>query len=163
MDDASRDIPIPSIEFPSYHLVTDGAMSPPVRTDEHVSTHKSHKRTNSVTEGRAPLAEPTRRQQTLTASSQTTKSGYHHHSSIQPIFESLLQKAHPGNKTHSSIRPSGQATKQDGKQQKPHKRGKGCLLSKSTLLQGTKGSDQKTCKSSRKRGTIVRQQQQSPQ
>jgi hypothetical protein len=116
MDDASRDIPIPSIEFPSYHLVTDGAMSPPVRTDEHVSTHKSHKRTNSVTEGRAPLAEPTRRQQTLTASSQTTKSGYHHHSSIQPIFESLLQKAHPGNKTHSSIRPSGQATKLSGYQ-----------------------------------------------
>jgi hypothetical protein len=116
MDDASRDSPIPSIEFQSYHPVTDGAMSPPVRTHEHVLTRESHKRTFSVMEKRATLDEPTRRQSTLTESYQTTKSGFRHYTSTEDGFERPLQKGRLECKTHSSTRPATQANKLNGHQ-----------------------------------------------
>jgi hypothetical protein len=91
-------------------------MSPLVQTNEHVSTHESHKRNFSVMERGATLAGLPKGQQTLMASYQTTKRGNYHHSSIQDHFESVLQKRALENKTQSSNRPTTQVNKLSGHQ-----------------------------------------------
>jgi hypothetical protein len=91
-------------------------MSPLVQTNEHVSTHESHKRKFSVMERGATLDGLPKGQQTLMASYQTTKSGNYHHPSIQEPFEHLLQNGHLANKTQSSDRSAYQATKPNGHQ-----------------------------------------------
>lgn len=116
MDDALRDVAIPSIEFPLDHIVTDGARSPPVRTNRNLSKYQSNKRDFSVMERRAFHAAPAKRQMTLTAFHQSTKSGNHHHASLQSPLEALLQKGRAANKTHSINRSATQAVLPNGDQ-----------------------------------------------
>lgn len=110
MDDALRDVAIPSIEFPLVHPVTDGALSPLVRTNRDTSSYQSNKRNFSVMESRVVRPAPAKkRQQTITAFHPTTKSGNHHHASLQSPLEALLQKGRAANKTHSTNRSATQA------------------------------------------------------
>jgi hypothetical protein len=115
-------------------------MSPLVQTNEHVSTHESHKRKFSVMERGTILAGPPKGQQTLMASYQSTKSGNYHHSSIQNLFEPLLQKVHHGNNTQSSNRPATQANKLNGHQPEQRNQDEARKRAAEAAQQGQKNS-----------------------
>jgi hypothetical protein len=95
-----------SIEFPSD---TDGALSPPVRSNYNTSTSVSRKRKFSVLESRATHAGSAKRQQTLTAFHQASKGGsYQHHMSSGKSLDEVLQKGRAANNIHSNAaRPAG--------------------------------------------------------
>ena len=103
-----------SIEFPSD---TDGALSPPVRSNYNKSTSDSLKRKFSVLESRATHAGPAKRQQTLTTFHQATKSGSHqNHTSSRDLLDARLQKARVANTVHGGAKPAGGTSALNGYQ-----------------------------------------------
>jgi hypothetical protein len=103
-----------SIEFPSD---TDGALSPPVRSNYSKSTSDSLKRKFSVLESRAIHAGPAKRQQTLTAFHQATKSGsQQNHTNSRDLLDARVQKARVANNVHGGGRPAGGSSALNGYQ-----------------------------------------------
>jgi hypothetical protein len=111
-NDAWRDVPIPSIEFPETNACTDGARLPLARPVQNKDNHGNKDKGEggfNVIDGRGvwSYAQPVKRQQTVTTLLPVTKgeiSRAHDAGSKNP-FEALMQKGRVANKIHSSHPP----------------------------------------------------------